>query len=321
MRTVTRRILVTGVGGAPGFDLARKLMQLGCEVIGADCDPLACGLALEGVKPRTLPPADHSDYGARLLHLCRTLRPTGLLSTVEAELPALIALRGPLEVLGVRTWLPELRAVQACADKARFHEVMTRCALPTPRSAGPAGIDGLPDGLLVVKPRRGQGAKGVHVCRTRQQARVLCELVPHPIVQEHVTGREFTADCLIDRSGRASVILRWRLMVKAGLSMVSATFHSRPVTDLVKQALAAVGMSGVCCVQGFVSGDAVILTEINARIAGAFLCAEEAGSHLVEQSVNGLYGLPVDHGRLTYEAGVYLTKCFETLSLQNRGIQ
>lgn len=35
------RIMVTGVGGAPGFDLAVALLRRGIDVIGADADPLA----------------------------------------------------------------------------------------------------------------------------------------------------------------------------------------------------------------------------------------------------------------------------------------
>jgi carbamoyl-phosphate synthase large subunit len=49
---------------------------------------------------------------------------------------------------------------------------------------------------------------------------------PVPIVQEHVTGREFTADCVIDRSERASVILRYRLLAKGGLAVVSRTWSN-----------------------------------------------------------------------------------------------
>ncbi|WP_328876254.1 hypothetical protein OHT76_42755 [Streptomyces sp. NBC_00287] len=50
------------------------------------------------------------------------------------------------------------------------------------------------------------------------------ELVPQPLVHERVYGYEFTADCLVDRTGRASVILGRRNLVKAGLAAVSTTF-------------------------------------------------------------------------------------------------
>jgi carbamoyl-phosphate synthase large subunit len=309
-------IVVTGVGGAPGFDLARTLMRLGCRVIGTDTNPLAPGLALPGLTPRTTPPGDDPTFRDALLGLCRDLRPDALISTVERELPHLIALQYELGGLGVRTWLPDLAAAEACADKAQFHTVLTQHGIPTPRTWLPHQLDQISAGLpLVVKPRFGQGAQNVLFCSTIDQARVLCELVPEPIVQERLTGREFTADCLIDRTARASVILRYRLLVKAGLAMVAATFHNHPAAELVKQTAAAVGATGLCCAQGFLTDDGQItMTEINARIAGAFPLSQAAGARLVEQTLNGLFGLQVDHDQLGYKPGIYLTKYIETLA-------
>lgn len=317
MRERPHRILVTGIGGAPGFDLARSLMKRGCHIIGTDANPLASGLLLPGITPRIMAPAGHPDYGADLLELCRDLRPDAILSTVEQELAQLVAMQEPLGDLGVRTWLPDIRAVDACADKARLYVVLTEHRIPTPRTSLPHEIDKIPDGHpLVVKPRRGQGTKDVHFCWTKNQAKTLCELVPEPIVQEKADGREFTADCLVDRSGRASVILRYRLVVKGGLSMVSRTFHDGAVTDLVKETLTAVGAVGACCAQGFVSdsGERVTITELNARVAGGFPVSEAAGADLVGQTLNGLFGLPVDHDRLGYKPGICLTRYIETLA-------
>jgi carbamoyl-phosphate synthase large subunit len=314
------RILVTGVGGAPGFDLTRKLMTLGCEVIGTDAHPLASGLLLPKVTARVTAGASDPRYGSALLQLCRELRPDALIPTVERELPQLIALRDALDDLGVRTWLPPLRAVDACIDKAQFHTVLAAHDIPTPRTFLPNEIGDIPDGCpLVVKPRRGQGSQQVVFCRTREQARILCELIPEPIVQERIQGQEFTADCLVDRSGRASVILRHRLLTKGGLSMVSRTFHDAEVTDRVRATLAAVGATGLCCTQGFLREDAaerIVMTEMNARIAGGFPLSEAAGADLVGQTLNGLFGLPVDHSRLGYRAGIRLTKYVDTLAIE-----
>lgn len=318
-----RRILVTGVGGAPGFDLARHLMTLGCPVIAVDANPLAAGLHLP-LTARLAPSADDPAYATALLDLCRELHPDAIIPTVEAELPQLIQMRCALEDLGVRTWLPSRGAVDACADKAQFAAVMREHNLATPRTFLPHQIRDIPNGRpLIVKPRRGQGAKGVHFCSTRRQAQILCELVNEPLVQEHVTGAEFTADCLVDRSGRASVILRHRLLVRNGLAMVAATFHDEEVTTLVEATLAAVGITGLCCAQGFIrddtiSGPRVVMTEVNARVAGAFPLSVAAGADLVGQTLNGLFHLPVDHARLRYTPGIHLTKYVETLTTGTR---
>ncbi len=135
------------------------------------------------------------------------------------------ALRAAVPVSSGRAWeSPYDKAVpivELAFRQARFAALLTEHGIPTPRTVLSDETDQAPDGPLVVKPRYGQGAKDVHFCRTREQARVLCELMPHPLVQQRVKGRDFTADCLVDRSGRASVVLRHRLVVKGGLAMVS----------------------------------------------------------------------------------------------------
>jgi carbamoyl-phosphate synthase large subunit len=317
------RIMVTGVGGAPGFDLAVSLLKRGIGVIGLDADPLAPGLVIPGIIPRITASADSPGYPAGLLGLCRELRPAALFSTVEHELPALIRMRHDLVGLGVRTWLPDLDGAQACIDKAAFCTALARNGLPVPRTWLPSEISQVPDGIpLVVKPRYGQGSKGVYFCSDRHQVVVLSELAPDPVIQEFVPGREFTADCLVGRDGRSSVILRWRLLVKGGLSVVSATFRDEEVVGLVRRVLAAIGAAGPCCVQGIIRDDGhgsrVQFIEANARFAGAFRLSEEAGADLVGQALNGMFGTPVDHAALAYRPGIYLTKYTETLAVGPR---
>lgn len=299
-------------------------MRLGCSVIGVDAHPLACGLLLPLV-PRVGAPASSPAYASDMGRLCGELRPDAIMPTVDDELVPLLAMRARLDHLGARTWLPDLAALETCGDKALFHAALDRRGIPTPATVLPERVGEIEVGRgLVVKPRRGHGAQGVHFCATRRQARVLCELVPDPIVQERLTGREFTADCLVDREGHASVILRYRLVIKAGLAFVAATFHDDEVADLVKTTLTAVGAVGLCCVQGFVrdhDATRVVITEVNPRIAGGFPLAEAAGAHLVEQALNGVLSRPIDHGGLAYRSGVRLTKYIETLATSEGPIE
>lgn len=312
-----RRILVTGVGANPGFGLTRSLIRLGHTVIAADANRLAPGFLLPSVVPQVIPLASDPDYPSTVSRLCRDLEVEAVVVGIEPDLAPLTQMVPQLEADGVRLWLPDTWSVRACTDKALFHEVLTEHGIATPRTWQPQDLDQVPDGAeLVVKPRHGHGAQNVHFVRRREHARVLCEIVPEPIVQERIYGSEFTADCLVDRTGRASVILRRRDLVKAGLAAVSTTFDDPNVRDLVEQTLGAVGARGLCCVQGFVSADGTItITELNLRIAGGFPLTEAAGADLVGQMVNGLFGLPVDHHRLTYRTGVFLTNYIETLAV------
>ncbi|MEU9662821.1 ATP-grasp domain-containing protein [Streptomyces chartreusis] len=315
--TSPRRILVTGVGANPGFALTRSLTRLGHQVIAADANPLAPGLLLPEVLPRVTPLAADPDYAHFMAALCRDLAVDAVVACIENDLPPLIDIAPQLEADGVRMWLPDAVSVHSCIDKAAFHQVLTQHDIATPRTWLPEAIGQIPDHTeLVVKPRRGHGAQHVHFVDRRDHARFLCELVMDPLVQERLHGQEFTADCLVDRTGRASVILRRRNLVKAGLATVSTTFDSAAAREAVLKTLAAVRARGICCVQGFMHDDgSVTITELNVRIAGAFALTEAAGADLVGQMVNGLFGLPVDHTRLTYKTGLFLTSYIETLAV------
>ncbi|WP_051927266.1 ATP-grasp domain-containing protein [Streptomyces durhamensis] len=314
-QTTPRRILVTGVGATPGFGLARSLLRLGHQVVAVDANSLAPGFFLEDVCPYVVPLAKDPDYPDAITELCRALAVDAIVAGIENDLPPLLDLRPRLEADGVRLWLPDAKSVHDCIDKRRFHRVLTEHGIPTPRAWEPEDLDLVPAGVeLVVKPRGGHGAQGVHMVTSLRHVRVLCELVPAPIVQERVYGTEFTADCLVDRDGQASVILRRRDLVKAGCVAVSTTFDNQAVHDLVADTLRAVRAAGLCCVQGFITDDGrVTITELNVRVAGGFALTEAAGADLVGQMVNGLFGEPVDHDRLTYRAGVFLTNYLETL--------
>ncbi|MEU9478642.1 ATP-grasp domain-containing protein [Streptomyces sp. NPDC048191] len=310
-----RRILVTGVGANPGFGLARSLLRLGHRVVAVDANPLATGFFLDDVSPYAIPLATDPDYPEAIMGLCQALAVDAIVAGIENDLPPLLDLRPRLDADGVRLWLPDAKSVHDCIDKARFHHVLNEHGIPTPRTWEPEDLDLVPAGTeLVVKPRGGHGGQGVHMVTSLRHARVLCELVPGAIVQERGRGTEFTADCLVDREGKASVVLRRRDLVKAGCVAVSSTFEDQAVHDLVLDTLRAVRAQGLCCVQGFSTDDGrVSITELNVRLAGGYALTESAGADLIGQMVNGLFGLPVDHDQLTYRTGVFLTNYLETL--------
>lgn len=313
--TTGRRILVTGVGAAPGLGLTRSLLSLGHQVVAADCDPLAPGFFLPGVIAQVIPRADDPGYGSTMRGLCRELKVDAIVAGIENDLKPLLQVQHRLEADGVRLWLPDADSVHDCIDKAAFAETLNRHRIPTPRTWRPEAIDQIPDGMeLIVKPRKGHGAQGFHHVAKREHLPLLCDLIPEAIIQERCHGTEFTADCLVGRDGRASVILRRRDLVKNGLAVVSTTFADAAVRDLVVDTLRAVRAAGLCCVQGFVTDDArITITELNVRVAGGFALSEAAGADLVGQMVRGLFGQPVDHDSLTYRSGMFLANGIETL--------
>jgi carbamoyl-phosphate synthase large subunit len=135
---------------------------------------------------------------------------------------------------------------------------------------------------------------------------------PDLIVQTRLTGREFTADALVDRNGDLlTVVPRWREETKAGISVKGTTFASQAVTDTVARALGAVGLTGPANVQGFVAADGgVTVVEINPRFSGGLPLTLAAGADVVAAYLTGIRFPDVPLPRLRFTAGIRMSRFF-----------
>ena len=310
-------VLVTGAGGPAGVAVVRRLVALGHRVVAGDADSAAAGGALADVAV-TLPRGDHPRFVEALVGVCTTFGVDALVSTVAEELPHLAAGAGRLAAAGVATWLPDAAAVDLCCDKAAFARAMVAAGVPHPATAAHAGkVAGVP-GRWVVKPVAGRGSRGVRLLDGRDEVVAALREDDGLIAQTRLTGREFTADALVDRDGGLrAVVPRWREETKAGISVKGRTFASDAVTRVVAAALAAVRLTGPANVQGFVADDGTAtVVEINPRFSGGLPLTLAAGADVVGAYLAAVRGAPVPE--LSFRPGVAMSRYFaETYSSED----
>jgi carbamoyl-phosphate synthase large subunit len=195
---------------------------------------------------------------------------------------------------------------------------MAAAGVPHPATAAsPGEVAGVP-GPWVVKPLAGRGSRGVRLLDERD---VVVEALREDdglIAQTRLTGREFTADALVDRDGGLRVVVpRWREETKAGISVKGRTFASAAVTDVVAAALVAVGLTGPANVQGFVADDGTAtVMEINPRFSGGLPLTLAAGADVVSAYLAGVRGAPLPD--LSFRPGVAMSRYFaETYSSED----
>lgn len=307
----TGAVLVTGAGGPAGVAVVRRLMALGHRVVAADADGAAAGLQLASTAV-TLPRADHPRFVDALLGVVAAHGTDALISTVAEELPTLAGAVHRLEAAGLATWLPDPDAVDLCCDKAAFARRMAAAGIPHPATtADAAGLGSVP-GPWVVKPRRGRGSRGVRLLDSADEVATALVADPQLIAQTRLTGREFTADALLDRAGRVlTVVPRWRTETKAGISVKGTTFDSEDVTGVVHGALAAVGLDGPANVQGFVAEDGgVVVVEINPRFSGGLPLTLAAGADVVGSYLSGVRDAGAELPLLWFAPGVRMSRYF-----------
>ena len=305
-------ILVTGAGGPAGVAVIRALHVSGFRVAAADADPLAAGLRLAD-DSAVLPRYDDDTYADQLARVAEKAGASVLISTISEEMPRLERHRDLLQDAGLSWWLPSAETVETCIDKWRFAEVVATTGVAAPATALGTSC-GVP-GPWIVKPRFGRGSRDIFRIDAPEDLPAVLRLVPDPVVQTRLSGREFTVDALVDRDGGlVGAVPRWRTETKAGISVKGETFVDERVTAGVVAVLHAVGFSGPANVQGFVTDSGgTAFVEVNPRFSGGLPLSLAAGADLVGEYVRGVLGLPIRPDRLRFRPGVRMVRYFEEI--------
>jgi carbamoyl-phosphate synthase large subunit len=281
------RIIVTGTGGASGYAVALQAEQLGYEVLWADADPLCPALLANAHRARLLPLA--SEGGIYLEALVKAAKEFGadcVSFNTDAEVRYAASEVDTLSEWGLTQWIPSPETVRVCSDKAEFASRLSldsRFRTPVSFSADDRRTGLLPAAGVFVKTRSGSGGADSMVCSTPQELDAWTARNPDGLVQEVLTGQEFSADCLYTGSDLPLVVARRRLRTRSGMSTVSETFHDAELERLVAELLRELQVVGPSCVQGFLQPDGIVFTEINVRFGGGCAAAFWGSTHLVEQ--------------------------------------
>jgi carbamoyl-phosphate synthase large subunit len=303
------RIMVTGAGGPAGLAVIDDLQRHGAWVVAADCDPDAIGFFVAD-ECVVVDRYDMPGYSEALCALAVSLHVAGLISTISEELIVLSANEHLFASTGIATWFPPEAALRTCVDKWEFAGQLhaARVATPLTSLGGRAEIPG----PWVVKPRFGRGSRDVIIGDDSTFIDAAVRQVPDPVVQQQAMGREFTADCLIDRAGQvAGLCARWRSTTRGGISVKGTTFVSPAVDASVAATVRAVGLHGPINLQGFVSADGqVIVIEVNPRFSGALPLSIAAGAELVLEFVRAMFGESIRRERLMASPDVTMHRRF-----------
>ena len=169
--------------------------------------------------------------------------------------------------------MPAPEIARATYDKYETHLLLERLGLPSPPTVLPAeDLDTLRYPVMV-KPRRGSGARSIHLAHDAAQARFFVDYVPEPtMIQRAMDGPELSIDCLGDLDGRClNAIPRTMLESRGGESIKGEVVHDAELIELGRRTMEALGVRGPATIQVFRDPDIGIgITDVNTRFGGAF---------------------------------------------------
>ncbi|MFE1165872.1 ATP-grasp domain-containing protein [Nocardiopsis sp. NPDC058789] len=244
--------MVTTAGSAPTPGTILHLRENGFRVVATDVDPAAPGLYLAD-RGHLVPPGASEAFLPRMRSLCAEEGAAAVVPLVDEELVRV----GGLSEDGIAVLLPRPGFVTTCLDKYALMRRLEDAGIGVPRtwlaSTWPADAADRPPGGLIVKPRSGRGSRGVRVVESsRDVAGVVAEsgyAADELIVQERVTGPEYTVSVVVWRDGEVQAVVPKEVLLKQGVTRYAVTRRHPEVARACRAVQSALRADGPFNVQ------------------------------------------------------------------------
>jgi carbamoyl-phosphate synthase large subunit len=308
-------VLLTGVGKR--YDIVCAFAQH-ATVVAADPNPLAPAQYAahhRAAVPRIEDPA----YVPALQDLCERHNVKAVVPLTDLDIEVLASARAAGQL---PAFVPDPDIARATFDKYEAHLLLTRLGLPSPPTVLPGErVDSYP---VMVKPRRGSGARSIHRADDKRAADFFVEYVPEPtMVQKFMDGPELSIDCLSDLDGRClNAIPRTMLESRGGESIKGTVIADEELIELGRSVVEALGVRGPCTVQVFRDRDIGLgITDVNTRFGGAFpapMYAARPGQTYPELIVRLARGERIKPHVGEFRAGVTFSRYYWQLELDEQ---
>jgi len=313
-----KAVLLTGVGKR--YDIVSAFAQH-TTVIAADPSPLAP--AQYAAHHRVAPPrVDDPAYVPFLAEVCARHDVGAVVPLTDLDIEVLARARAD-GILPAFTPDPEI--ARATYDKYETHHLLLDHGLPSPPTVLPGEE---PDAYpVMVKPRRGSGARSIHLAHDAEEAAFFVKYVKEPTMLQRWMGPsercELSIDALSDLDGRClNAIPRTMLESRGGESIKGAPLADPELVELGRRVVESLGVRGPCTIQVFRADDGRLgITDVNTRFGGAFpapMYAALPGRTYPELIVRMASGERVEPHVGEFVAGRHFTRYYWQLELDEQ---
>lgn len=253
-------VLLTGVGKR--YDIVSAFAEHALT-IAADPNPLAPARYAADVA-LTPPPIADPSYVPFLQDVVDRYGVCAVLPLTDLDIEVLAA-------SGLPALVPSADIARATFDKYETHHLLLRHGLPSPPTCLPEDVPA--SYPVMVKPRRGSGARSIHPAANQEEKDFFVRYVDEPVmVQQLMDGPEFSIDILCDLDGRClNAIPRTMIESRGGESIKGTVIADPELVELGRAVSEALGVRGPCTVQVFRDRTSGLgITDVNTRFGGAF---------------------------------------------------
>ena len=260
------------------FQSALDTLNLPGRVIATDVNAYSPAVHVAD-RAYGVPMATEPTYIDALLDICASERVGLVVPTIDDELTVFGEARERFRQIGVFAACSSAATAAACNDKYETCARLTALGVPAATTWLPHELPASTEFPLFIKPRVGRGAVGAYALRDGRDLAYYLGGLENPIIQEYLSGPEYTIDVLCDQRGRPiSIVPRERVVIRSGVIDRGRTVKSRPLMQLAEQVCEAFLFTGALNIQCRMRGSEAAVFEINPRFSGGIDLTIAAGA-------------------------------------------
>ena len=227
-----------------------------------------------------VPKVKDPSYVDKLLDICDRYQIDLLVPTIDTELHLLSIHREQFRERGVTLLISAPATNEICYSKKKTSAFFDKIGVKTPKvyELNEITEQNFP---LILKPDTGSSSVGLYYIKNRIELNFFVNYVENAILQELVSGEEYTIDVLLDFNGNViSIVPRIRLETRAGEVSKGITVKNPAIVAAVKHVVESLpGAIGCITVQCFLTAAGeIIFIEINPRFGGGYPLSYRAGA-------------------------------------------
>lgn len=267
------------------------------------------------------------EYVPTLVSLCREQYVNAILSFYDPDINTLSQHLDEFRDIGVLPLLPSPEANDVSFDKYRtyhflkgrgFNTPFTFLSLEEAYSAVDVGEVEFP---LIVKPRCVDASRNVFRARNFKELDVFFHYVPDMLIQELITGQEYTCCICNDLQGKVISVVPRRKMNTHGDGV--ADFETCDASNLIKvglrigEELGCLGHVGPLNADFFLQDNSVVILDINPRFGSGYPLSHLAGADFPLLIVKMIRGERIEPSVGRFRPGVVMMMVHHPLGVES----
>ena len=271
------------------FKKAANELNIKSKIVAADLAENAPALYFADNK-YLVPRIGEKEYIKSIIDICNKEKIDLIVPTIDTELLILSKEKKYIENnTKARVLVSDENVIKICRDKIETQHFFEKNGFGVPKQIKEEDIKKNSISFPVfIKPLNGSSSINTFKICNMKELEFFYNYIEQPIVQEFITGEEYTIDCFLDFEGNPiTIVPRRRIATRSGEIIKGKIVKDREIINDIKKLLEILKPIGQITIQCMKTKEGIKYIEINPRFGGGAPMSIKAGAN----SCKNLYRL------------------------------